>query len=313
MGDKIASFRLPSLWDACPAWEATGVREWATPLPPEMERSRSIGRRVPVGRAGGGLLWGEVLGSTAPAAPSEGEVLRGGEALCARGVQVRTDGGKILTLGSARLRELRRSPRAVEPGAGLPWYAAEEVVADARAALAAGDVAGSDAARGGTLPYPHRAGSTPCSGSSRPALVLADFDAWREGEGFDNWSREDALGRAREMLKGVSPLLLHGEGALSISAEGDVLPVALAVEGYCVDLWEKWVDRGKLGQREQVREKRAAIRELFPSARKHSAAVVKGGKGGRISHGPVTSVAERRSAKARRRFAKEGLTYFRAG
>ena len=297
MSSRLAPLRLPDLWEACPQWEASGVREWRTPLPEALERSRSIGERVPVLREGGVTRYGVVLGSTSPAVPSEGDLIRAGASLCERGVRVRLDDGSVRVVQSARLRELRRTARPVDPGLRVPWFEGEELVHSARAALKRGDIAESDFLRGGTLPYPHRVGSSPCSGEDRPARVVADVDAWRSGDAYEQWAEGDVVARSRLMLKGKAA------AGLQINALGDVVPAALAVESACVGVWEDWVEKTKRGQRAQIREARAEVRRIYPSTAKRSAAHAT--SKGRLSYAPI--------AVARPKKGPRGSIYFRPG
>lgn len=255
---RAAPLRVPELAEACPSWAAAGFDTWAAPLPRGLERSRSLGLERVYERSRGRELSGVVVGSGTPAVPSAGDLLRRGPSLCERSVIVRTPLGAEVAVQGSRVRELNRTRRPMEPGMVLPILAARAAASEARAALERGDVQGSDDARGGTLPYPHRAGSSPCSGSRRPAAVLADLRDWREGEGHDNWTRRDALRRARVLGSEVRTL-------------DDVERVALRVEERCVRAWESWVERGLLGAREQVREKRAAVRAAYRTARKRGA------------------------------------------
>lgn len=261
MARRVTPLRLPDLGEACPVWRDMGYLDWETPLTADLERSRSVGETVVWKRDArtGKVSRGVVVGSAAPAKPSAGDLLRRGESLCARGVIVERDDGRgSVVVQSQRLRELRRTPRPMEPGLRLPWWEAESVVVDARAALELGDVAASDSVRAGTLPYPHRAGSSPCSGEDRPARVLEDLATWRNGDGFDGWSAEDVLVRAGRMTR----------GRVELESLEDIERVALQVEADCVNLWDDWVERGKMGQRAQIAAKRREVREAYATARK---------------------------------------------
>ena len=249
-----ASLRIPELGEACPAWGAQGFDAWGAPLPPSDDRSRSIGLRKVFDRQRGREASGVVLGSGTPARPTAGDLLRRGPSLCERSVLLRDDRGRVVAVGNTRVRELNRRSRPTDPGLSLNALAARQVVNEARAALALGDVFAADAARGGTLPYPHRAGSSPCSGARRPAAVLGDLRAWREGEAFDGWSRSDALRRARELGPGVKRL-------------ADAERVGLDVERQCVEVWARWVDRAELGRKGARARDAAEIRKSYATAR----------------------------------------------
>lgn len=255
---RAAPLRIPELGEACPRWVERGYREWASPLRPEDERSRSLGAEKVYERERGYEKSGRVVGSGSPAVPSAGDLLRRGESLCAPSTLIATPLGAVVAVQSTRVRELNRTPRPIDEGLRIPVLAARAAVAEMRAALELGDVFASDDARGGTLPYPHREGSSPCSGSRRPAAVLRDVLDWSAGEGHDNWSRADALRRARELGPGVKRLR-------------DVSRVALEVETSCVATWDAWVERGLMGRREQMREARAAVRASYASTRKRGA------------------------------------------
>ena len=261
MARRVTPLRLPDLGEACPVWRDLGYVDWETPLTPDLERSRSLGESVVFDRdkRTGKVSRGTVVGSASPAKPSAGDLLRRGESLCARGVVIERDDGRgAVVVQSTRLRELRRTPRPMEPGLRLPWWEAESVVVDARAALELGDVAASDYVRAGTLPYPHRAGSSVCSGEDRPARVLEDLATWRNGDGFDGWTAEDVLARAGRMAK----------GRVELESVDDIERAALLVEADCVNAWDDWVERGKMGRRAQVAEKRKQVRDAYATARK---------------------------------------------
>lgn len=255
---RAAPLRIPELSEACPAWGEKGFRDWASPLPAGMERSRSVGVEKVYERIRGREARGVVLGTGTPAVPSAGDLLRRGKSLCERSVIVSTPLRGVVAVQASRVRELNRTPRPMDPGLSLPPLVARSAVADAFAALELGDVAASDAARGGTLPYPHRAGSSPCSGARRPAAVLEDLRAWRDGDAHDGWSKRDALKRARALGSEVKSL-------------ADVERVALAVERRCVQAWAEWVERAELGPRRQVQEQRRKVREAYASTRKRGA------------------------------------------
>lgn len=255
---RAAPLRIPDLSEACPAWGEKGFRDWASPLPAGMERSRSIGVEKVYERIRGREARGVVLGTGTPAVPSAGDLLRRGKSLCERSVIVSTPLRGVVAVQASRVRELNRTARPMEPGATLPVLVARSAVAEAFAALELGDVEASDLARYSTLPYPHRAGSSPCSGERRPAAVLADLRAWRDGDAHDGWTKRDALKRARALGPEVKSL-------------GDVERVALAVERRCVQAWADWVDRAELGPRRQVQEQRRAVREAYKSTRKRGA------------------------------------------
>jgi hypothetical protein len=282
---KRATFTPPPLHRVCKAWPAPW--EWGQPLSDGMERLRSLGvarlvvrpggkSTVTVFQAGnpttrtlrGGVegVRGVVLGSTAPPLPSAGEVLRGGPSLCARGVALRLDDGRRVVLGATRLREVNRTPRALDPGLTVPAFVAAEMAREARAALDVGDVAGSDRARGETLPFPHRAGSSPCSGSMRPATLLEDLRQWREGDGFESASEGEMFARLVSVIpkaqRAAVPSLAAAAAALG------------EVERGCVRTWEDWAERNAQRQGELFAAQRRAVREMYaaPSKRRRRAA-----------------------------------------
>lgn len=249
----------PPLPAACPAqWPAPW--RWGQPLPPELERSRSIGARRVVARPGGVPVTARVVGSTAPAQPSLSDLVRSGQSLCARGVLLELKSGGRVALQSQRLRELNRAPRPLEPGLSMPPSEAAALVARARARLAAGDVRGSDAERAGTLPYTHRAGSSPCSGARRPAAVLEAVEAWREGEGYDNATEADMVALARAAMPRAR-----------IRSLADVQRAAAAQEGECLDAWETWVERNAVGRVAQIKSVAGEVRAQYAPRKKSRA------------------------------------------
>lgn len=235
-----------------------------------MERSRSIGETRTVAVRGGVRVKAVVIGSTAPATPSLSDLLRHGQSLCERGVLVRLESGGKLAVQAQRLRELNRTRRPMEPGLVVPAAEAQRYVTEARERLAVGDVEGSDSARGGTLPFPHRVGSSPCSGPRRPAVVVRALDDWRAGDGFENASETDMVAFAREGL----PARLRGVDSVDTARAA-----AVEVEGACVDVWDAWAKRNLRGRAAQVveraREVRAAYKEPAKKKRRASVAAPK--------------------------------------
>lgn len=261
---KLAPLRIPPLAVACPRWGDAGFVEWAARLPPELERSRSLGVERVIDKRGGKVSRGVVVGSTTPARPSAGDLLRRGESLCERGVAVRTSAGGYRVLQAARLRELNRTPRPLDPGVTVPALVAKGIAQRARELLEAGEVEASDEMRGGSLPYPHRAGGSSCSGSNRPAEVLRASRDFFEGDGSPQGERA-LLARVRRMV----PAGLRRE--VQVNAFADIYPAAAAVEGFCVRAWAEWADKA-LNRRGEIQAQRRAVREAYAPPKRAKAA-----------------------------------------
>ena len=257
---KLAPLRIPPLPRVCPRWGEAGYVEWAQRLAPELERSRSIGAERVIDRKGSRVVRGVVVGSTTPARPSAGDLLRRGESLCERGVAVRTEAGGHRVLQAARLRELNRTPRPLDPGVTVPALVAKGIAQRARELLEAGEVEASDEVRGGSLPYPHRAGGSSCSGPNRPAEVLRASRDFYEGDGSVAGERA-LLARVRRMV----PASMRGE--VQVNAFGDIYPAAVAVEGFCVRAWADWAEKA-LNRRAEIQSQRRAVREAYAPPKK---------------------------------------------
>ena len=252
---RAAPVAIPPLSKVCPAWPEPW--QWEQPLPSEMERSRSIGARKVVERRGGREVFGVVIGSGAPAVPTVGDLLRRAQSLCERSVRFEVKGAeglRVVALQQQRVRELNRKSRGpLEPGLRLNASMAAQVATDARRALRKGNLFASDFARGGTLPFPHRAGSSPCSGPVRPATVARDLQAWRDGEEFESATDADMVARVRALI----PRTMARE--VKVSSVRDARAALLAVEGHCVEQWEAWAARAARSRREAVKVDRQAI------------------------------------------------------
>lgn len=251
--------RIPELAEACPQW-AESADGWGMELPEGATRLRTLGQRRVFERVKGRSKSGIVVGVGAPAVPTVGDLLRRAKSLCERSILVRDDEGVRHAVQNSRVRELNRTPRPTDEGLRISALEARQVVANARNYLAVGDVLSSDYERGGTLPYPHRAGSSPCSGTRRPAAVLRDLEAWREGEAHDSWTAEDALARAREMDPAVADL-------------DDVVARAKAIEERCLDVWARWVDKAERSRKQAIRDDAAALRTSYRTSRRGKATV----------------------------------------
>lgn len=257
---KVAPLRVPPLPRACPRWGEAGFLEWGTRLPPDVERSRSLGVSKVIDRFKGREVRGVVVGTTTPARPSAGDLLRRGESLCERGVAVRTDAGGYRVIQASRLRELNRTPRPMDPGLKVPALEALNVARRARELLEAGEVEASDDTRGGTLPYPHRAGGSSCSGANRPAEVLRASRDFFEGDGSPEGERA-LLERTRRMV----PASMRRE--VQVNAFADIYPAAVAVEGFCVNAWAEWAQKA-LNRRAEIQAQRRAVREAYAPPKK---------------------------------------------
>lgn len=249
---KLAPLRVPPLARACPRWGEAGFVEWATRLPHALERSRSLGAEKVIDRDG---ARGVVLGSTTPARPSAGDLLRRGESLCERGVALRTEAGGYRVLQAQRLRELNRTARPLDPGVTVPAAAAQDIARRARELLAAGEVEASDAERGGTLPYPHRRGGSVCSGPDRPAEVLRAARDFYEGDGSPEGERA-LLARARRMV----PASMRRD--VQVKTVADIRPAAERIEGFCIHAWAAWAEKA-LNRRGEIQAQRRAVREAY--------------------------------------------------
>lgn len=197
---------------------------------------------------------GVVVGSGAPARPSLSDLLRRGESLCERSVLVRVDGA-TMAMQAQRLRELNRTPRPTNPGVVVPAALAQHMARMAAEHVAVGDVEGSDEARGGSLPHPHREGSSPCSGPRRPAAITRALREWQEGEGYDEASEADMIALAREAFpKRFAP---------RIRTLDDARAVALEVERGCVEIWATWSERALRGRAAAVLQRAREVRAMY--------------------------------------------------
>lgn len=212
-----------SLGDLCPRWEG---RLPGTPVPCG---SKVVGRRLTLGK-GKRRENVTVTGCAVPPLPSPRKRARGSASNCARGFMVEGLPGVTWAVPASVVRNAARTPRRLD-------REFDQVVAgsgEVEALFASNRREGLPAVSGLDLPYPHRAGSTPCC---------------RESADYHGRLREllDDVGEGRadhvELEAATRRALPRGQRGRSLATMDDVERAIEAVEGHCETLWKRWDDQ----------------------------------------------------------------------
>jgi len=212
-----------SLGDLCPRWEG---KLPGTPVPCG---SKVVGRRLTLGK-GKRRESVTVTGCAVPPLPSPRKRARGSKGNCSRGFMVEGLPGVTWAVPASVVRNATRTPRRLDrefdqvvPGSG-----------EVEALFRANTRAGLPAVSGLDLPYPHRAGSTPCCRES------ADYHG-RLRELLD--AVEDGRADHVELEAATRRALPRGERGRSLDTTREVEAAIQAVEGHCETLWRHWDDQ----------------------------------------------------------------------
>lgn len=260
---------IPPLSRLCPrdyGDAASAPYEYGQPLP--KCRSPRIGRqtRVRVRTARGArTLVGVTESCAAPATPSYADLLRGSPKLCETALRVRVPDYGVVTAAASRVREWNRTPRAGVCRAWVPvnGIAAAQAVSEAYASARRGEVSHPHETLR-DLPFPHREGSTPlCErANATPESVLAVYDAWRTGDGYESMDNNDIVALARSAVpKG----LRH---AATIASPEDIPAAMRRVQDEGVRQWEAFVERSREGRKAKLSRVRREVRQRYAPPKK---------------------------------------------
>lgn len=260
VGDPSPRFprTVPSLADACEAYPPP--LRYGSPLPEDVSRTRNVGKVVRLG-PGANAPTGRIVGSTAPVRPTLAQAARRSPSMCERGYLVETDGGVRVAVNARQVRELNRTPRE-----GLcPFHQALDVaslgavMSEVDAQRKAGTIRHprdlvSD------LPYPHRAGSSPCCEASEvtPEKVLVLLEGWRTGEAGDEMSAGDVVAYARRAV----PRSVSAKANRGIASVADIERAMVAVRDHCWSQWTAWAKRQAEARGAKFRRVKAEARAV---------------------------------------------------
>lgn len=261
-GTGKGSRTIPPLSRLCPKDYGGLPYEYGQPLP--KCRSPRIGKQTRV-RVKGRSLVGVAESCAAPALPSYADLLRGSPKLCETALRVRVPDHGTVTAAVSRVREWNRTPRAGVCRAWVPvnGVAAAQAVNEAYSAARRGEVAHPHAILR-DLPFPHREGSTPlCErAQATPESVLAVYDAWRTGDGYESMTDADVVALARSA---VPRGLRH---TATINAPTDIPAAMRRVQDEGVRQWEAYVERSREGRRAKFSRVRREVRQRYAPPKK---------------------------------------------
>lgn len=253
----------PDVGDVCPRY---AYSRWGAPIPEDRDRTRKRGRFLVVARDRYGReVRGRHVGATAPVRPSAGALLRRPKSLCDRGMLFDVDGARVAARRS-KIGSLNRAKQALDLGWRLAPEYVPEIIAEADRALDRMDVIAADEARQSSLPYPVRAGSTPCAPSAEwtPRRVVEALATWAEGEGYESATEGDFLHYAARAI----PKSARAKLTPRLRTVEDIPRVMVEAERVCLEVWRQWYARHLEGRKRAMGRTARELRTMYPKKAK---------------------------------------------